>query len=419
MSAAVKRRRSLRNGLTLIELLVAVFITLLITAIAIPVMTPSVEGRLGRETSRVITSHLQGARTRAIQSKRYFGVMIEPQAGLTDAGITLSYMAESEPWEGDFGPPTPSRAHVIGNLGTTLPGEPFTDVDMSSTGGPPLNGVYDPGEPYSDNNYNGRWDATGGLYALLDVFLQNDSFQGLIRPGDRIELGGQGRTFVITSGEPYNDANSNGVRDTSEAYVDLDGDGSYDAPNIQNGVITALPLTLQALTGFPIPSDGFTDVDGNGSYNNPPDTLNGSTFRVFRQPTRTAAHPLQLPNARCIDLAFSGTVGLQPMNNVGPITILFTPSGALHSIYYYQNNLARSINVSGPLFLNVGKIEKVGNTAAGTTNFEDLGNYWVTIHPQTGMIASTEVGGDANGDGAISLAESTFYAQRALSLGGR
>src|SRR5262249_52518350 len=73
----------------------------LITAIAIPVLTPSVMERRQRETSRALTSYLQGARTRAVQTGRPFGVTIEPQPGLTAAAVSLSYAEVYAPYAGD------------------------------------------------------------------------------------------------------------------------------------------------------------------------------------------------------------------------------------------------------------------------------------------------------------------------------
>lgn len=473
-----RRKRARHEGITLIELLIVIFIMMIITAIAIPMMIPSIEERRLRETSRLVTSHLQGARTRAIQTGKRFGVMIEPQGNLPAAGISLSYMAEAPPWRGDFN----SQAHVIGNL----PGpESYTDQDS--------NGQYDLGEPYTDTNGNSLWDSGGGPYALLDNFIDasgtpatntnyglpvTEGWKGLVRPGDRIRFNGGGNWFLISSGEPFTDSNSNGAYDntpTPEPFADLDGDTNYDPPDINaKGFLNNLPWTLTHPTGGVIPSSGYTDVDMSGMYNQPPDYLSGASFEVSRQPTRTAAHPFQLPNAMVVDLESSGTSGIASLRGLGPITVLFTPTGALHSIYYYQNNRAVSASFTSPLYLLVGKIENL--EAGKPANFQDLTNFWVTIHPQTGLITSTPIPGpepfvDANNNGQretseaytdlnnngvydgserytdvnangiydappdtqapaddtnsngkwdrISLGQSRFFAERALTLGGR
>ncbi len=409
-----KQQRAWHRGITLVELLVVIFIMLIVTAIAIPTMTPSIEQRRLRETSRVITSHFQGARTRAIQTGKFFGVMIEPQSGLTAAGITLSYMAESEPWHGDT---TDSRARVVGGF-TTPSGSPCGYLEFFVSA------------------------ATGQL-------ITETSWKGIVRPGDIIRFDSTGRWYQISSGEPFTDTPlpsplNNGVRDTSEPFTDLDADGNYDGPNLVKGAMNAVPWTLIAFAGGPIPSTNLRiDVDMDGIFDSG-DEYNGFGFTVRRQPTRTAAHPLQLPNAMVVDLNASGTSGLSPLNGLGPITVLFTPTGAMHSIYYHQNSLARSLRLTSPLYLLVGKVDKIG-AATGERNYEDMTNFWVTIHPQTGLITSTEVGQttphepyvDANGNGQhdtsetytdvngnsqwddAPLTESRFFAERALALGGR
>src|SRR5690606_8096558 len=95
----------------------------------------------------------------------------------------------------------------------------------------------------------------------------------------------------------------------------------------------------------------------------------------------------------------------------GPITILFSPSGELKSIYFFRNNLAQSFSPRSPVYLLVGRADLVGTTA----NYQAAPGhspFWVTIHPQTGLITSTEVGpdqpepyADANGNGAYDSGE--------------
>src|SRR5688572_23259194 len=116
-----RTRHSRRPGLTLIELLVAIFIVLLITGIAIPVMTPTVMERRQRETSRALTSYLQAGRTRAIQTGRPVGVTFEPQAGLTAASVSLSYAEVHAPWGGDS---LGSRVHIVASTATDVSGVP-------------------------------------------------------------------------------------------------------------------------------------------------------------------------------------------------------------------------------------------------------------------------------------------------------
>ena len=56
-----------QGGLTLVELLVVIVILLAVTAAAIPVVLPAVENRRIREASRLVTSYMAGARSRAMR----------------------------------------------------------------------------------------------------------------------------------------------------------------------------------------------------------------------------------------------------------------------------------------------------------------------------------------------------------------
>src|SRR5215218_2876142 len=74
-AAACRRARS--GGFTLIELLLVVVILLVITAISIPVIGPSLEGRHIREASRQVNSYFAVARDTALRNGRPVGVMIQ------------------------------------------------------------------------------------------------------------------------------------------------------------------------------------------------------------------------------------------------------------------------------------------------------------------------------------------------------
>ena len=88
MTRAVAARR---RAMTLVELLVVVAIMLMLAAVAIPAMRPSMEGRKTREAARAINVYLSSARNRAIESGRPVGVQIERDiaSNLSLAGVTL------------------------------------------------------------------------------------------------------------------------------------------------------------------------------------------------------------------------------------------------------------------------------------------------------------------------------------------
>src|SRR5262245_39809121 len=67
----------LRPGMTLIELLVVIVILTTIVGAAIPLMSPSNDDRRMREAARTLNTYITGAQTRAIATKRPYGVALK------------------------------------------------------------------------------------------------------------------------------------------------------------------------------------------------------------------------------------------------------------------------------------------------------------------------------------------------------
>jgi prepilin-type N-terminal cleavage/methylation domain-containing protein len=121
----------------------------------------------------------------------------------------------------------------------------------------------------------------------------------------------------------------------------------------------------------------------------PPTYSHPVPFRIFRSPVKSGATPLQLPTSTVVDLEFSSTDGV-----LGPgtadLTVVFSPTGAIASV--------NGNPVTGTLYILIGRRERAGTfTPVGQvppatkvesqfTNVEDLGNLWVTINSQTGLI---------------------------------
>jgi len=106
------------RGVTLIELLVVIAILMLITASAIPIVAPSIQQRRVREATRLVSSYLAAARSRAIESGRPVGVIFERYLAPGSTAAPQSYcmnlaMAQSQPpYAGDY---TNSTAAVAYN----------------------------------------------------------------------------------------------------------------------------------------------------------------------------------------------------------------------------------------------------------------------------------------------------------------
>ena len=142
-----------------------------------------------------------------------------------------------------------------------------------------------------------------------------------------------------------------------------------------------------------------------------------ASYRIYRAPVKGVATPLQLPASTVIDLGASGT-DVVPFGNTADVTIVFAPNG---SVLWYYGPAGETL-VTDPIFLLVGKRERVGNTAqlpptsaneANWSNWQDLDNIWIVINPQTGLVTTGEV---AVGDNIIAARQ---FAQDAQSMGGK
>ena len=118
-------------------------------------------------------------------------------------------------------------------------------------------------------------------------------------------------------------------------------------------------------------------------------------YRILRRPIKSVASPLQLPGGAVIDLTNSGTDG----GNFGggPVVIMFAPSGSLQRIYIGSNPPEK---LNRRLYLLVGLLEKEGGE-----NLNDLGNLWVTLNPQSGMVTTNRMAPADHPDGPRGLAK--------------
>ena len=137
-------------------------------------------------------------------------------------------------------------------------------------------------------------------------------------------------------------------------------------------------------------------------------------YRIYRLPSSTGAstfkgqaQSLQLPASSVVDLDGSGIDGVgTPFDPLSPpatdpnygrdVGILFSPNGSVYGAYYVGGGAGSFTYVTQPIFLLVGKRERVGATPIATdpatwSNWQDLINVWVVINPQTGLVTTGEV----------------------------
>ena len=221
--------------------------------------------------------------------------------------------------------------------------------------------------------------AANTITATLDAA---DSPYKLLRQFDQMQLNYQGPYFPIQ--------NPNDQTSTDPEYL-----------FIKTPVSGSWTLTLDA-TGQSVPWTAATM---------------SVPYRIRRSPGKGVATPLQLPASTVIDLNFSG-IDNGTLFNSGSVIILFSPNGGIDCVWV---NGSQSY-VSRPIFLLVGKRERVGNAAVPSqtadnrplwANWQDLENVWVMINPQTGLITTGEVAS------AATISDSRTLARDAQSLGGR
>ena len=329
-----------RRGVTLIELLVVIMIMLMITAIAIPVLAPSMKNRDVREAARMIDVFINGARTRALQSGHSYGVMIERMPGQPNGSVTLSYCEQPDAYTGDYAsavsypgmPPGPagSTINLVGNgaFGFLVPPVPPA---TTPTIGPMV-------FPKGDTGWIAG-PAPGGTGYLTNI-----------APGDLLVV--KGVQYRIWAGEPFIDIDQNGVcgvtsgsppgtpTGVQEPYIDVDGSNTWTPPNYpgsrtfdanQPYVDPASNYFVQpnaaAGSPFPIITVGspsayitYTQFDPvqaaqdigkanlarvNGVWPyvfKAASPFPGDSFSFLRRPVKTSAPSIQLPGGAVIDL---------------------------------------------------------------------------------------------------------------------
>ncbi len=121
-------------------------------------------------------------------------------------------------------------------------------------------------------------------------------------------------------------------------------------------------------------------------------------FQIFRQPIRSAADPLQLPEGIVIDLAESGmSTQVNGFDTTVNPVIAFAPSGNIDMLYDAIYNAGSHPNgytghPIGSIFLLLGRREQVAISGftPPLTNLADLNSLWVAVGYQTGQVTTSE-----------------------------
>lgn len=115
----------MRRGLTLIELLVVIVILLILTAVAIPALSPNTEQRRIREGARLLSTYISTTRNQAVSLGRQVGFQIECLPANPNAAIMVRTIEVPPPYSGDVINATcqvyydPNQAKLQVNVGST------------------------------------------------------------------------------------------------------------------------------------------------------------------------------------------------------------------------------------------------------------------------------------------------------------
>lgn len=387
-----------RHGLTLIELLVVVIIILAVSAAIVPVIAPTAAGRRQREAARTVSTMLSSAKSRAIETGRPAGVWLQGIAGK----------------DGEFG----ERGTVLTLSHCEVPPS-FSGLTLNAT-------VTIENRTFDHDGDMGTPDITRSFVTGMTTPYPI----GMIREGDLIKLGYSSSVYTIYEGT-YDTTNF----DEEERLL---AEPTTMAPWWLEQVLTTAPRTIS-----------------NGTY----------AFEIIRQPRKSAASSVELPPGTAIDLYFSGDdlrsllprsenvqnyysgddVALSATSTSGsgivghnePVIILFSANGTPDSVFRLSvvDNMMDEFGhlswggtaFTRPLYLLVGKVEKIDGTADAllnadddlSSNLVDLDNYWVSINPGTGTITTDPVGAVDGATVWARVQQSRAFAIEKLGIGGR
>jgi len=410
---AKKPANGLRRGATLLELLAVVLILLMITAMTIPVVAPAVSGRRMREGARMVSTFLNAARSRAIETGRAAGVWLERTPGVSEICENL-YMADiPQPYSGDF-------------LDSTVE---LTLIDEK--GVPWESGVF-PGE---QDYWNIVIPRTRTMFLADAWSAPNPAVQTLVREGDLIQFEGYDRKYPLK----IVDININAPTFSGSSWWYFirgrnasSPTGGYSKARHRNGRW----------------SIGWWDADGNRTswYNTirtseTPGNFGraGIRYKIFRQPQRLLAGSMRLPRNIVIDLNYSSMtnggrdagIPFHPRRDPGdtastpnpywghaiypnddtPIIITFSAGGHVEKVYRQSRQTGNhwaweGDDPTGPVYLLIGdrehitpdvylksQIDDAINSGNLKIEFEknwlNLEALWIRITPNGGTVSTS------------------------------
>jgi prepilin-type N-terminal cleavage/methylation domain-containing protein len=298
----------LRRGLTLIELLVTIIIMVTVLAAVLPAISPNNDARKIREAARQLSSLFAQAQAQAARDGRAVGV------GFTEGWNDLDNDGVIDPGE--------TTGMALEAFIVAEP-PPFTGFsESSSVRIMPAAGATSPAGQNQPPNVNIVFGhGVGG--EGIDITDPSDVLPPqMFRPGDTIEIGQESFEFIEPDLDDLDD-------DDSEPDVEVINNEKYLKSQ------KAVAARWVNWNRRPV------EISPRG----------GRAYRIRRrpmtnlQPSRTAADAVQFPRGVGIDCdPTEGDLGL---------TIMFSPNGAIDSIY--QDG--RKLDEPEPMFILLGRGE--------------------------------------------------------------
>jgi prepilin-type N-terminal cleavage/methylation domain-containing protein len=377
--------QTIRRGFSMIELLIVVAISMLLIAIAIPFVRPALASSKLREASRQVNAFLVGAKARAAETGRPFGVRLIrsniDQNGDANDCYRLRYVEVPPYYSGDI----EGALIEVGGPGLTNP-------DLS---GPPAPvGFFF----YASVPVNDPANLTLANYPNEDPLFKTIDAGDLIRFG---YVGGWYRIDGIYQGAGHTSTNDDVVLrisvlpDSTTATLGLGGYQHWP-PNPGDPNLSNRPLSTRSQR---LP------------------------YQIMRRPRPSGSMSIELPKDVSIDLSLSGFgaggnqfVAASPLE-MSPIDIVFSPAG---QVEYLFNHGAYAPAPAETIYLLVGNTDQVWPSTGITKAFGDptyigqqaifphdpddfAGNiasgeaYWVGVQQSTGAVLTAEnLGSPAN-----------------------
>lgn len=452
---------TIRRAFTMVELLIVVAIAMLLIAIAIPFIRPGIETSRLREGARLVNTFINGAKARAADMGRPFGVRLVRSSvdGTGDPNdcYRLQYVEVPPAYSGDFDNATITVGprHMDGTvtppvpvLGPLIAANPYSgyasNVSLSFSAWLNCDTII------LENNQS---QFSQILHNSIEQFVLNSgetvqeawdraNKTAVVTPGDSIRFGYQGITYLIV-----------------DMYMEIPTDP----------MLAPIPrLTLAPIYGDgPLAGVSHWPANPAAGVNQPYTTSQIKPYQIFRKPQVAGATVLELPRNTSIDLALSGNsfggseffanydpallaagqsgnsppagLATSTYSDPTPIDIIFDPNGQMTNLVV--RGIVKTTNSS--VYLHLGRTEHVysgiggrkgedwssggaprnepGSELINSANLKSNDDYWIAIQYPTGAVLAAEnLAGDAVlGVGTTKLSDARNLVRSGVAKGSR